>query len=166
MKSFYDSGGAGRVLKLSLVGAETYCLLIALMGLMIVDINGPQLSYFAGRLDKPGYLRAAMRAYGAVEFLDRSHTDHAHVFGVENLARAYAPDPFDFQAMWCPVDAPCVSRDVVVNTQRNRAEYLILPENGSVPAEVLTELGHPQRVYRDAYFSVYHLARDVDQARR
>ena len=166
MKSFYDSRGVGRLLKLSLIGAETYCLLIALMGLMIVDINGPQLSYFARRLDKPGYLRAAMHAYGAVEFLDRSHTDHAPVFGVENLARAYAPDPFDFQAMWCPANASCVARDVVLNTQRNRADYLILPENGSVPADVLSELGNPQRVYRDAYFSVYHLARNSDQALR
>jgi len=166
MKSFYDSRGAGRMVKLSLIGAETYCLLIALMGLMIVDLNGPQLSYFAGRLDKPGYLRAAMHAYGAVEFLDRAHTDRAPVFGVENLARAYAPDPFDFQAMWCPSDAPCVSGDVVLNTQRNRAEYLILPENGSVPSDVLSELGHPQRVYRDAYFSVYHLTRNSDQALR
>ena len=166
MKSFYDSPAAGRVVKLSLIGAETYCLLIALMGLMIVDINGPQLQYFAGRLDKPGYLRAAMRAYGPVEFLDRSHTDHAPVFGIENLARAYAPDPFDFQAMWCPADAPCVSRDVIVNIQRNHAEYLILPENGRVPQDVLAKLGHPQRVYRDAYFSVYRLALNSDQARR
>lgn len=166
MKGFYDSPAAGRAVKLSLVGAETYCLLIALMGLMIVDINGPQLSYFAHRLDKPGYLRAAMQAYGAVEFLDRTHADHAKVFGVENLARAYAPDPLDFQAMWCPDDAPCKSKDVVLNTQRNRAEYLILPENGSVPSDVLASLGHPQRVYRDAYFSVYHLARNRGQALR
>jgi len=166
MKSFYDSRAAGRAVKLSLVGVETYCLLIALMGLMIVDINGPQLSYFARRLDKPGYLRAAMQAYGAVEFLDRAHADHANVFGVENLARAYAPDPLHFQAMWCPHEAPCSSRDVVVNTRRDRAEYLILPENGSVPSDVLAELGHPQRVYRDAYFSVYHLTGNSDQALR
>ena len=166
MKSFYDSRAAGRAVKLSLVGAETYCLLIALMGLMIVDINGPQLSYFAHRLDKPGYLRAAMQAYGAVEFLDRTHADHAKVFGVENLARAYAPDPLDFQAMWCPDDAPCKSKDVVLNAQRNRAEYLILPENGSVPSDVLAELGQPQRVYRDAYFGVYHLPRNSRQALR
>lgn len=166
MKTFYDSRAAGRAVKLSLVGAETYCLLIALMGLMIVDINGPQLSYFARRLDKPGYLRAAMQAYGAVEFLDRTHANHANIFGVENLARAYAPDPLHFQAMWCPDNAPCKSKDVVLNTQRNAAEYLILPENGSVPSDVLARLDHPQRVYRDAYFSVYHLARNSDQALR
>ena len=166
MKGFYDSRAAGRALKLSLAGAETYCLLIALMGLMIVDINGPQLSYFAGRLDKPGYLRAAMQAYGPVEFLDRIHASHAKVFGVENLARAYAPDPLDFQAMWCPSDAPCKAQDVVLNTQRNAAEYLILPENGSVPSDVLATLGHPRCVYRDAYFSVYHLARNSGPALR
>ena len=159
MKSFYDSHGGGPVLKLSLIGAQTYCLLIALIGLMIVDINGPQFSYFAHRLDKPGYLRAAMRAYGPVEFLDRAHTGQAHVFAVDNLARAYAPDPFDFQAIWCTPD-PCSSESVVLNTRRNDAEYLILPDSGIVPADVLSRLGNPERVYRDAYFSVYHLARD------
>ena len=157
MKSFYDSHGAGLVVKLSLLGAETYCLLIALMGLMIVSINGPQISYFAGRLDKPGYLRAAMQAYGAVDYLNRAQTGHAGVFGVEDLARAYAPDPFHFQAMWCPKTVPCSSAEVIYNAQHYGAEYLILPEDGSVPPDVLTKLGHPERVYRDPYFSVYHL---------
>jgi hypothetical protein len=157
MKGFYDAREGGLAIKLSLLGAETYCLLIALMGLMIVGINGPQISYFAGRLDKPGYLRAAMQAYGAVEYLDQAHTGHASVLGVEDLARAYAPDPFHFQAMWCPKTIPCASADVVYSTRHYGAEYLILPENGSVLSDVLTQLGNPERVYRDAYFSVYHL---------
>ena len=166
MKDFYDSPRSGLAVKLTLVGAETYCLLVALMGLMIVDVNGPQFAYFAKRLDKPGYLRAAMQAYGAVEFLDRSHTGNAHVFGVENLARAYAPDPYDFQAMWCPDSAPCSPQDVLANIRRNRAEYLILPENGSVPPDVLIQLGRPERVYQDPFFSVYHLTRNSGQALR
>ncbi len=159
LKQFYDSRDRGSLVKISLIGVETYCLLIALMGLMIVGINGPQLAYFAGRLDKPGYLRAAMQAYGPVEFLNHVGTRDAGVFGVENAARAYAPDPFHFQAMWCPDDAPCSAARVVANTERSGAEYLILPENGSVPPDVLAELGNPQRVYRDAHFSVYHLLR-------
>jgi hypothetical protein len=104
-------------------------------------------------------LRAAMQAYGPVEFLNRAGVHDAGVFGVENLARAYAPDPFRFQAMWCPDDAPCSAAKVVDNTERSGADYLILPENGSVPPNVLAELGHPQRVYHDAHFSVYHLSR-------
>ena len=61
---------------------------------------------------------------------------------------------------------PGVSRDVIVNIQCNHAEYLILPENDRVPPDVLAKLGHPQRVYRDAYSSVYRLALNSDQARR
>ncbi len=104
LRTFYDAqrGGAGWWVGISLLGVQTYCLLIAMMGLMIVGINGPQFAYFAGRLDKPGYLRAAMQAYGAVEFLDRTDRTHARVLGVENEARAYAPDPSNFDAMWCP----------------------------------------------------------------
>jgi Dolichyl-phosphate-mannose-protein mannosyltransferase len=159
MKQFYDSREAGVPVKISLIGVETYCLLIALMGLMIVGINAPQLAYFAGRLDKPGYLREAMQAYGAVEFLNRAGVGDAGVFGVENLARAYAPDPFRFQAIWCPKSAPCSAEKVVQDTRQSGAEYLILPENGSVPPDVLVELKRPERVYRDPHFSVYHLSR-------
>ncbi len=166
MQSFYDRKGAGHAVKLSLIGAETYCLLVALMGLMIVGINGPQFSYFAGRLDKREYLRAAMQAYGAVEYLDHIHANDAAVFAVENLARIYAPNPFQFQAMWCPSNARCKPEAVALNTQRNQADYLILPENGRVPPEALAQLGNPERVYRDAYFSVYHLTRDTRQALR
>ena len=166
MKSFYESRATGFWVKLSLIGVETYCLLIALMGLMIIGINGPQLAYFAGRLDKPGYLRAAMQAYGAVEFIGHNASPtHAGIFGVENLARAYAPDPFHFQSMWCPDSAPCSAARVVVNAQRSGAEYLILPENGSVPAEVLAGLGHPDRLYHDDHFSVYDLARNAQALR-
>jgi hypothetical protein len=128
-----------------------------MVGLMIVGINGPQFAYFTGRLDKQGYLRAAMQAYGAVEFLNRTDKTHARVFGVENLARAYSPDPSNFDAMWCPPPRECTTDKIVTRSRQYGAEYLILPESGKVPEGVLEQLGSPQRVYQDAFFSVYHL---------
>ena len=159
MKSFYDASNS-RLARLSLIGAETYALLISLMGLLIVGINAPQLAYFAGRLDRPGYLRAAMRTYGAVEFLNRAPRP-AGVFAVDNFARAYAPDPFHYQAIWCPDNAPCSTAGVVQNARRSAAGYLILPENGQVPPDALQQLGSPQRLYRDEFFSVYRLPRNA-----
>ncbi len=94
-KKFYDAPQRARAVRISLIGVETYCLLIALMGLMIVGVNGPQILYFARRLDQPGYLRAAMHAYGAVEFVNTSGGPHPRVFGVDNLTRAYESDATD-----------------------------------------------------------------------
>ena len=152
-------------MKVSLIGAETYCLLISLMGLMIVDINGPQLSYFAGRLDKPGYLREAMHAYGAVEFLDRSHPSRPGFRSRKSGARLCArPVRFPGHVVPSQCSLRLPGRAPVCPAQPRRVSHPT--ENGSVPSDVLAELGHPQRVYRDAYFSVYHLARNSDQALR
>jgi hypothetical protein len=158
LKTFYDAqrGNSGWLVKISLIGVQTYCLLIAMMGFMIVGINGPQFAYFAGRLDKQGYLRAAMQAYGAVEFLSRTDRTHARVLGVDNVARAYSPDPSDFDAMWCPSQRACDADKIVARAKQDGAEYLILPEH-KVPNEVLERLGSPEKVYRDEYFSVYRL---------
>jgi hypothetical protein len=149
-----QTSGAGRM---ALAGLVTYALLISTMGLLIVGMNGPQIAYFAGRLDKPGYLREAMHAYGAVEFLHRTGQPHARVFGIENLARAYAPDPYVFTAIWCSQRRGCQADAVARQARDYRAEYLIAIDSGVVPEETLTLLGSPERVYRDAYFSVYRL---------
>jgi hypothetical protein len=154
IKSFSDAGG--RIRQASLIAVETYSLLVATMGLMIIGINGPQIGYFAGRLNREQYLRAAMQAYGAVEFLHHVENPHARVFGIKNLARAYAPDPHVFQAMWCAYQRPCRTDRIVKRTLANHPEYLIAPEDGSFPSDALKLLGSPEQVYRDPYFSVYH----------
>ncbi len=156
-RRFYDA--QARTVRISVLAVVTYCLLIALMGLMIIGVNGPQLAYFAGRLDRPGYLRAAMRAYGAVDFLRGAGVNHARVFGVENLARFYSADPFAYSGMWCPETRGCDPTALVAETRRSGAEYLILPKGGIVPPSVLEDLGQPGRVYEDAYFSVYRLTK-------
>ena len=140
-----------------MIAVVTYCLLIATMGFMIVGVNGPQFAYFAGRLDKPGYLRAAMQAYGAVEFIAHTGTK-ARIYAVENEARAYAPIRSPFRR--CGARRQCHVRPTRSRPRRqNDADYLILPENGAVPEQRCNSSGGPERVYRDAYFSVYHLAR-------
>jgi hypothetical protein len=160
MKSFFDSqeGRLGGVVKASVIGAATYCLLIATLGLMIAGVNAPQLAYFARRLDKPGYLRAAMQAYGAVEFL-AGRKAQGPVYAVNDEARGYAPVPWNLRTLWCSHATPCTPERIGDGVKQQRAEYLILPESGVVPDAVLARLGEPERVYRDAHFSVYHLSK-------
>ena len=159
LSRFYS--GKSRAVQVSLVAVAAYCLLIATIGLMIVGINAPQFAYFARRLDKPGYLRAAMRTYGAVEFLRKNAAPHAKVFGVENLSRAYSADPESFDGMLCPGALPCDAAKVTDAARAAHAEYLILPENGKVAIpEVLAQSGlatrATTRVYVDSYYSIYH----------
>lgn len=146
----------GLTVRLSLIAVETYALLIAVMGLMIIEINGPQFAYFAGRLDKPGYLRAAMRTYGSVEYLKHFAGTDASVYSVENFSRAYAPDPWKFDAMWCAPES-CAAGEVASQVKNSGAQYAILPENPAILGDVLDRLGRPERLYRDPYFSVYRL---------
>jgi hypothetical protein len=155
IKQFYDAQ-PWRAIRFSLIAVETYALLVAMMGLLIIEVNGPQFAYFAGRLDKSGYLRATMATYGSVEYLRRSAGTDASVYAVENFTRAYAPDPWKFDAMWCAPES-CVATMVVSQVKNSGARYAILPENPAILPEVLDRLGYPERLYRDPYFSVYRL---------
>jgi Dolichyl-phosphate-mannose-protein mannosyltransferase len=155
MKTFYDSQ-PGRIVRVSLIAVETYALLIAVMGVMIIEVNAPQFAYFAGRIDKPDYLRAAMRTYGSVEYLKHSAGADASVYSVGNFSRAYAPDPWRFGAMWCQPES-CGAAKIASRVQNSHAQYAILPENPALLPEVLDRLGHPERLYRDPYFSVYRV---------
>ncbi len=157
MKRFYDAQ-RWRIVGLSLIAVETFALVFAVMGLMIIEVNGPQFAYFAGRLDKPGYLRAAMRTYGSVDYLKHSAGAGASVFGVDNFSRAYAPDPWKFDATWCSPES-CVTSQVVADVKKSGAQYAILPENPATLPDLLDRLGNPERLYQDPYFSVYQLRR-------
>jgi hypothetical protein len=167
LRRFYDmqSGKIGRVVRLSLLGVETYCFLVAAMGVMIIEVNGPQLAYFAGRLDKAGYLRSALRTYASLEFLQETADKSAPVIGVENFSRAYAPDPLRFHPLLC-LPQNCIP-NAVAKVKESGARYLILPETG-VARGILAEAGvrpgrsFPERIYHDPYYAVY----DLSPARR
>jgi hypothetical protein len=153
--SFYDR--QGRVVRISVAALATYCLLIAMMGLAIIGVNAPQFSYFAGKLDKLGYLRASMQAYGAVDYLRQRGDTQARVYGIENQARAYSANPSNFDAMWCSVRNGCDAARVLAAVRAFRADYLILPVERRVPESVLENLGNPPCVYNDSYFRIFAL---------
>ena len=91
------------VIKLSLYAASVYAVLFGLLGAAIVEINTPQLRYFARRIDKPEYLREALQPYRAVEFVNgRAHPGDP-VLSVNACPFVYAPNPSLFDCVW-PAD--------------------------------------------------------------
>lgn len=146
-----------RLSRALVLAAEMYCLLIAAIGTMSLEINPPLLKYFAHLLDKPGYLRSVLPAYGSLEYLKGVAEPGAAVLGVNNCSRWYAPNPLRFECQFCPPD--CKLEDFTENLAKLRPRYVILPEP-EVVRGLLQDLngGRPAtRLYRDAYFSVFQL---------
>jgi hypothetical protein len=92
--------------RFSLYAASAYALLFGLLGVAIVEINAPQFRYFAGRIDKPGYLRQAMVPYRALEFVRGAVHPGDAVFSLSSCLLAYAPDPSAFYCAWPSESAP------------------------------------------------------------
>ena len=153
--------GTAQLVRASVVGVEIYCLLVAAMGMLIIEVNAPQLAYFTHRLDKAGYLRNAMRTYGSLEYLQGAAEPGASILGIDNCSRAYAPEPFRFECQFCPSDG-CKAKDLEAKIAKDHPRYIILPEH-DVPANLIEEInqGRPAaRMYRDEYFSVFQIGKD------
>jgi len=139
--------GRRPVVRLSLYAASVYALLFGLLGAAIVEINTPQLRYFAGRIDKPEYLREALLPYRAVEFVhDRAHPGDP-VLSAEACPFVYAPNPGVFDCIW-PVDLGRDNLDALL--QRRNYRFLIVPVSraGEVP-------GGWQPAYTDESYLIY-----------
>ena len=150
--------GASVLVKASLLGTEMYCLVIAVMGIMIIEVNGPQLKYFSQQLDKPGYLRSALRTYGSLEYLKGVAERNSAILGINNCSRAYAPEPLHFECILCP-PAGCELKELAAKVKKDRPRYIIVSEQ-DVPASMIEQLnshGPAVRMYHDQYFSVFQL---------
>lgn len=151
----------GRWTSASVTAALAYALLFGVCGVLIVEVNGPQLDYFRRRLDKAGYLREALRTYGSVEFVRRAARPDERVFGVGNCSYAYAPEPSNMRCymnrneFYTETDAETVRTQFVLGEFR----YLIVPQGESGRA-ILRAAGpslEPAPAYQDAYFAVYRV---------
>ncbi len=149
---FFDES-PGPILRLSVTSLAVYCLMTGILGIMIIEVNAPQIRYFAGRTDRAGYLRAALRTYRSLEFLRASAKQDDEIFGVDNCSRAYAPDPVRFQCVLCP-QAGCSSGLVRRGIESYQPQFVIVPESGSEP-RMLIDGPDWKRVYVDDFFSVY-----------
>jgi hypothetical protein len=133
--------------RFSLYAASAYALLFGLLGTAIVEINAPQLRYFAGRIDKAGYLRQAMVPYRAVEFLKSVVQPGDEVFSLSSCLLAYAPNPGTFHCVWPSESAP---GSVTAALARRDYGFLMLP----VAYSSLVPAGW-KMAYADESFQVY-----------
>jgi hypothetical protein len=155
---FYDSrvSGSNPLVRYSVLAAEMYGLLIAALGIIMIEIQSQQISYFAGQLDKPAYLRAGLETYGALEYLQKSATEGDVIFGIDNCSRAYSPNPLQFQCTLCSLGG-CAPKELTARLHDYKPRYVIVPEDKR--AQTVIDSIHLRqgwtRVFQDTRFSVY-----------
>jgi len=160
--TFFDqqAGGAlGRAVRISLGAALTYCLLFSALGTMIIEVNVPQLKYFAGRLDKAAYLREATTTYGAMEYLLANAGPDDPIYGAGYCCHGYAPNPDRFACTLCPPEG-CSVEKVSAKIAQTGARFLVAAssDRGKKLAAAVGAGEPPKQVYRARNFTVYRLA--------
>ncbi len=145
----------------SVTVALAYALLFGACGALIIEVNAPQIRYFARRLDKRGYLEQALRTYRSIQFVRGAAQPGERVFGVGNCSYAYASEPANMQ---CYMNRNEIYTDE--DAQRVRAQllaggfrYLIVPQGtpGGVILRVAGPLVDAAPAYQDPFFAVYRV---------
>jgi hypothetical protein len=132
-------------------------VIFALTGSAIIELNGPQVAYFAGRLDKPGYLRQALATYSSLEFLGNVTVPGDTVASIGNCSTAYAPAGIHYESS-------CRDKDplpwVVQGLSCQPFRFLILADQdrGRSIKEMLSVRRAMKQIYDDGRFSVYEVA--------
>jgi hypothetical protein len=122
-------------------------LLFGLLGAAIVEINAPQLHYFARGIDKTGYLHQAMPPYRAMEFVrGPGRTGHL-VLSVDSCPLLYTPDPRAFRCVW-PSTLDRDHLEAIMGRRGYRLQILPVAHSGKAPAGWRT-------AYSDESFQVY-----------
>jgi len=149
---FYEM--SPKLVRGSILGAMMYSFAFAMCVMMIAEINAPQLALFAGKLDKPGYLRQALVTYPALEFLQKHVEKGDGIFAVENCSAAYAPDPVQFRCELCAM-GKCTAAGVANEIAKGHYSYLILPDKPMY--NPIAETLRSERPFDDGKFAVYRL---------
>ena len=108
----------------------------------------------ARRLDKPGYLREALRTYRSLEFLGQHAVPGDRVLGVQICSVAYAPQPWLFECVFMGLDRPTKAQ-LAMKLEEKPYRYVILPVDLS-PEAIAAEFDG-QELFRDAHFAVVRL---------
>ena len=159
---FYAGGGSwiGMLKRFSVVATEIYCLIVALLGMMVIEINRPQLALLAHRIDERTYLESILDHYRSLEYLQKVAAPGSATFSIENCSREYAPNPLQFHCVRCSTGA-CDPANLAREIDEYRPRYIILPTRGPLSASVgaLTPgaAPAPARIYRDEYFTIYQV---------
>jgi hypothetical protein len=139
--------GMPPAVKTTIYAASAYALLFGLLGGAIIEINAPQLRYFAWRINRQGYLRAAMAPYRPIAFLQSLAHPGDAILSVDNCPLAYAPNPGEFRCLW---EADAAVDRVRALLGRRDYRFLIVPAARSD----LAPAGW-RAVYADELYRVY-----------
>ncbi len=137
------------------VAALAYSLCFALLPTMIIEVNAPQLAYFAGRLDKAGYLREAMVDYPVIEFLNERVKATDRVIAINDCSSVYAWDPARFRCIRVPNRySDHWFDDIAGLIAEAQPDYLVLPvgDYGDRISAGLPSGAYPEEIFRDSTF--------------
>ena len=135
-----------------------YNLLFCLLVTMVLEINGPQLRLFAGRIDKEHYLHDTLLSYPPLAYLQSHAEPEDYILSVNNCSNAYAPDVGRFHCEFFADWTEGMER--VPQALRERSyRFLLLPKT-HLGDTIAAELGpsYPKEVvYEDDYVFIYEL---------
>ncbi len=147
---------APRWMRIGVHAALIYSLLFALSGVMILEVNAPQLALLAGRIDRDAYLSRTLVTYPSLLALRGISAPDSLTLGVGNCATAYAPFPWRYA---CLEGDTSVSRIQAV-LAKHRFRFLVLPSARAHP-DLLRSLdpnGDFDPEYADANFTIYRIS--------
>lgn len=137
--------------------ALAYCFAFALLPALMLEVNVHQLRYFARRIDRTGYVRAMLKEYPSIEYLNSHLTGREWALAIDNCALAYANDPLRFRCMEL---RGAMSRerveDVIDVVRDNAPDFLVLPadETGDLLLPPARAAGYRQAIFEDASYRV------------
>ena len=156
--ALHDAGA--RAIRWSLRTGVAFTSAFAMLVMLIVEVNLPQLRYLAGALDKSGYLKQALVGYASLEFLDGIVRPGERVLSLDNCARAYAPDPSNYICLGVPPRRADQAPGLLAGRlQRERFDYLLLPSTAT-EGTVVAQLGKQwplEKIYTDDASSIYRV---------
>jgi hypothetical protein len=125
---------------------------------MILEINYPQLRLLAGRLDRAGYLRAALVPYRSLEYLAAHTSPRDRILGLDNQADCYAPEFPRYRSM--DRFRPWPESLIEERLRTGSYTWLVVPVQSEAAA--IAAAGRYRRVpireYADEMFVVFRLA--------
>jgi len=141
---FYSNSGP--IVRASIFAALTSCLLFAVVGCTILELNAAQILLFTRPIVQQEYLRQALSSYRSLEFLRTQWKPGNRVLGARVCSLEYSPDPLRFD---------CVEPDAARirgGLQRRSYDFVILP-TGPPEQEIMGPQAIP--LHRDVNYAVY-----------
>ena len=141
-------------------GALAYSMMFAMLPSMITEINGPQLRYFAGQIDRHQYLTETVRYYPSIDYLERNVEPDSLVLSLDNAARGYAPNPAQFHFISCKGGIKRCTANARQFLARYEYDFVVLPTvfTGRFK-ELMRDSYETQQGHQDEGYSVYRIKR-------